>query len=341
MKETEMKDILLIKVIRGEASEEEYSTVLEWMNESDENRRYFSELKAFWTLSTMPSNKEEEETLLRNDIPLSNRALINGLSYRHIAFAAAAVIIVLLFINLFVGSGFFSSRNADTSNNVQLAEGVNMRTMYVEKGVKGKVILPDGSVVSLNSGSNIKYPDKFIGTAREVELSGEGYFDVVNDSLKPMVVTTVKGVKVKVLGTKFLLKSYDNDSETKAILYSGKINITAKAGKNREETTILMSPNDCVVVPTEGELLLSKKEKKGTDDAWMRGELIFANTPMTEVLKILERWYGRTFVVNNKSVYGFDLNASFKNESLIQILGIIEFCTKVKYRIDGDKVIFY
>lgn len=336
-----MEDIILIKVIRGEASEEECSRVLEWMNESDDNSRYFSELKVFWTLSTMPVSKEDEETLLRKTIPVSKKVLLNSLSFRQFAFASAAVIIVLLVVNLFVSAGFFSSRNLVTGDNIQLAEGVNMRTMYVEKGVKGKVILPDGSVVLLNSGSTIKYPDKFTDSAREVELSGEGYFDVVKDSLNPMIVTTVKGVKVKVLGTRFLLKSYDNDSETKAILYSGKINLTAEAGKNREEQSILMNPNDCVVVPAEGELLVTKTGKEGNDDAWMRGELIFTNTPMPEVLKILERWYGKTFVVNNKSLNGFDLNASFKNESLIQILGIIEFCTSVKYKIDEDKVIFY
>ncbi len=335
-----MEDIILIKVIRGEASEEECSRVLDWMNESDDNSRYFSELKVFWTLSTMPESKEEEETFLRKTIPASKKELSGNSYFRPVALTAAAVIIVLLVVNLFVSTGFFSSRNQATDDNIQLAEGVNMRTMYVEKGVKGKVVLPDGSVVLLNSGSNIKYPDKFTGSTREVELSGEGYFDVVKDSLNPMIVNTVKGVKVKVLGTKFLLKSYDNDSETKAILYSGKINQTTEAGKNREEQSIIMNPNDCVVVPAVGELLITKTGKEGNDDAWLRGELIFANTPMPEVLKILERWYGKTFVVNNKSLYGFNLNASFKNESLIQILGIIEFCTSVKYRIDENKVIF-
>ena len=328
-----MEDIILIKVIRGEASEDEYTRVLEWMNESKENQRYFSELKVFWTISTMPGSNDEEN----NKVP----GIIYGIKFRYASLTAAAIIIVLLFVNLFVSPQFFRSTESGSRNKTQLAESSNLRTMYVEKGVKGRVILPDGSVVMLNSGSKIKYPDIFIGSSREVELSGEGYFDVVKDSLKPMIVTTVKGVKVKVLGTKFLLKSYDNDSETKAILYSGKINLTTEAGKNREEQSILMSPNDCVVVPAKGELLVTKAGKERNDDAWMRGELIFVNTPMPEVLKILERWYGKSFVVNNKSLYGFNLNASFKNESLIQILGIIEFCTSVKFRIDEDKVIFY
>ncbi|OFY38393.1 MAG: hypothetical protein A2X18_02680 [Bacteroidetes bacterium GWF2_40_14] len=338
-----MDEEIIIRVIRGEATQKENMRMLDWIRESDDNLKEFSELKMIWTLSSTPDEMAREEDLINFKKVISARSAfsVKDRKFWYGFATAVSAAIVILFVGFFSGIlGFKDSISTDKKELANLT-AVNQRYMYTDKGVKGKVVLPDGSVVLLNSGSTIKYPDKFTGSAREVELSGEGYFDVVKDSLNPMIVTTIKGIKVKVLGTKFLLKSYDNDSETKAILYSGKINLTAEAGKNREEQSIIMSPNDCVVVPAEGELLVTKTRKEGNDDAWMRGELIFTNTPMPEVLKILERWYGKTFVVNNKSLNGFDLNASFKNESLIQILGIIEFCTSVKYRIDEDKVIFY
>lgn len=61
---------------------------------------------------------------------------------------------------------------------------------------------------------------------------------------------------------------------------------------------------------------------------------------MSEVLKVIERWYGKKFEVNDSSFYNFKLNANFKSESLVQILDIINLCTSVEYRIVGDKVIF-
>ncbi len=324
-----MEDIDIIKVIRGEASDDECSRVLRWINESEDNLNYFSGLKALWTFSAMPADNKNEAA------EKPKRIYIRYFS------VAAAAIIVLLVLNLFVNGGSFSSWQSKSHKAVILSEKTNIRTMYVEKGVKGKVTLPDGSVVTLNSDSKIVYPDNFIGSTREVELSGEAYFDVVKDSLKPMVVNTAKGVKIKVLGTKFLLKSYANDNETKAILYSGIINLTTKSGKNGEDKTIQMSPNDCAVIPDNGEPMLTKDGKESNDSAWMRGELIFNKTPMTEVLKILERSYGKSFIVNEKSLYNYNLSASFKYESLIQILEMVEFCTNVQYKIDGERVIFY
>jgi Fe2+-dicitrate sensor, membrane component len=77
-------------------------------------------------------------------------------------------------------------------------------------------------------------------------------------------------------------------------------------------------------------------------NAWTRGNLIFEVTPMSEVFNELERWYGTQFNIKNKSIYNQYLSANFKNESLIQVMEIIKFCTKAEYKIEKDNsVIVY
>lgn len=123
---------------------------------------------------------------------------------------------------------------------------------HTNKGVKGRVTLPDGSIVWLNSDSELKCPAQFSGDSREINFSGEGYFDVVKNPEKPMIVKLENGIQVIVKGTKFNLTSYKNDDNVSALLLSG--NITVLRTKHSKQEEIKVKPNE--------RIWIEKKESK-------------------------------------------------------------------------------
>lgn len=337
----DMDENIIIRVIRGEATESENKAVLEWIKQSDENLKQFSDLKMMWAISSAPDEEASEKQLLEFKSTTINRRWAN-ISNRRFWFgfaSAASVAMVILFAGLFSGKLGVDNSAKILNSKTESLRTVNQMYMYTDKGVKGKVVLPDGSTVWLNSDSKLVYPDNFTGDLREVEISGEAYFEVKKDSTKPMLVKTSKGFTIRVTGTTFSIKSYENDLVSKAILYNGSIELITNSGGDKEEVVLDLKPNDCATIAVDGTTKITRIEKT-TDIAWLKGEIIFEDTPMVEVLKVIERWYGKKFEVKDSSFYNYKLNASFKSESLVQILDIINLCTSVKYRIVEDKVIF-
>ncbi|MCK9628529.1 MAG: FecR family protein [Bacteroidales bacterium] len=336
-----MKQDILIRVIRGEATPEENRLVLDWIKKSDENLNYFSELKMLWVISSTPDKLAGEEDLIdfKNKTPRKFSTSLTGHKFWFgFGSAVSAAIIIVLLGVLFGLINFQNSNQRDKNESANLSLS-NQMSMYTDKGVKGKVVLPDGSVVWLNSDSKIVYPDNFAKDKREVEIYGEAYFEVTKDTTRPMIVHTAKGFAIQVLGTKFSVKSYENDLESKAVLYNGSIRLITNSKKDREEVVLEMKPNDCAIITEDGTAKLTRIDKTN-DIAWLKGEIVFENTPMSEVLKVIERWYGKNFNVKDSSLYNYKLNATFKSESLIQILDIISLCTSVKYKIEEENVIF-
>lgn len=336
-----MDENIIIRVIRGEATESENRAVLEWIKQSNENLKQFSDLKMMWAIASAPDEEAGVEELLQFKSSIQDRHRFNFKDRRFwLGFASAAsVAVVIILAGLFSGKFGVDNPSKMSANNPEIKTAVNQRYMYTDKGVKGKVVLPDGSTVWLNSDSKLVYPDNFIGDLREVEISGEAYFEVKKDSTKPMLVKTPKGFTVRVTGTTFSIKSYENDLLSKAILYNGSIELITNSGGDKEEVVLDLKPNDCATIAVDGTTKITRIEKT-TDIAWLKGEIIFEDTPMNEVLKVIERWYGKKFEVKDSSFYNYKLNATFKSESLVQILDIINLCTSVKYRIVEDKVIF-
>lgn len=324
----------IIKHIRGESSLEENQNIIDWVNENPKNLKYYSELKNLWINSTMPiSEASDEEMALVQEI-INNRREKKGNKYV-VLYSAAATIIVLLTINIFLH--FNKKSDIEAISSEKRVALTNM--LFTNKGVKAKVNLPDGSIVWLNSASYIKYPDQFSSKYREVEISGEALFDVVYDSTRPMIVKTNKNFKIVVLGTKFNLRSYENDNEAQTTLFSGKINLVQYDKSGNEIVTKLLPKESFLIKNSKSELIRQIDTTK--QKAWQLGKLIFENTPIDEVIKKLERWHGTEFLIKDSSIYQYKLTAEFQSESIIQILEMLKFCTQIDYTISDNKATLF
>ena len=221
------------------------------------------------------------------------------------------------------------------------SEGVVTENMHVESnqiytvenGVKGKVTLPDSTVVWLNSGTTLALDNDF-HIKRQVSLSGEAYFDVKADKKNPFYINTGKGVTVKVTGTEFNLSCYNDQNDVKLCLVEGSVELlsgkkTIYRMTEHEEVAILNSN----VAPT----------KTGAElrTAWMQGRLLFDNTPMEEVVKRLEKWYGVQIVVEDSNIYKSSFTGDFQSESIIQVLELMKITSAVNYKVEGREVRIY
>ncbi len=343
-----MKKELLLKYIKGEATKHEEIEIYDWIGKSPNNERYFVTLNNLWISQNLSQEKANESEVEEIILLTTKRGNLFKRYAKYFSYAAAAVVVLSLTLNLFLldNNNKLNRKLSDTSP-VRLSELSReyKHEIYTEKGVKAKITLPDGSAVWLNSDSRITYPDRFESDIREVEFSGEAYFDVVSDSLRPLIIKTNKDFKIEVLGTQFNVRSYDNDNEAQTTLYTGSLNVVSKGvsdkpGTAKEIVTKLKPSESCIIREKQTPIHL-KPADANKQYAWKEGKIIFDSTPLSEVIKMLERWHGTEFVVKDPSIYRFDITAKFRSESIVQIMEMIKYCSLVDYTVDSNKVVLY
>ena len=340
-----MKKYTLIKFFKGEASEKQLDSIISWVNESSANKKYFAREKALYTAISSSEQSDAGKVAVAGGIAKRSR-IIKYAAYCSAAAAAAAVFFIAGYA--FHGNGgFFNSGklfSSDKLASVNSAVSVfshktTMHTLYTERGVKGFILLPDSSRVWLNSDSKITYPEEFNGKTRNVTISGEAYFEVQKDSLHPMIVMTNKNFSLEVLGTSFNIKSYDNEDNAMATLYTGSIKMHYRDVNTSKISTIKLKPNETFnYTPKLAEVKQFISLKPENDKAWKDGALVFEDTPMPEVIKMLERWHGTKFIVKNDEIYQYKLSAVFTSESIVQIMEIMKLIMPIKYSCKNNVV---
>jgi hypothetical protein len=165
----------------------------------------------------------------------------------------------------------------------------SMNQIIIPFGQRSEVTLEDGTHIWLNSGSRLSYPSEFKDDSREVYLIGEAFFEVTTDARKPFFVNT-PDFKIKVLGTKFNVCSYNDDPTVQTVLLEGKVS----AGKNSLFAGMVdMVPGERLVYEKTENKLVSDKVDVQLYTSWINGYLVFKNEPTTEVFKKLERHYNQ------------------------------------------------
>lgn len=162
---------------------------------------------------------------------------------------------------------------------------VAYNSIRIPKGGQYRLILPDGSRVHLNSESYIKFPTQFNGDRREVELTGEAYFEVSPDKHRPFYVKTPKQV-TKVLGTVFNISAYIDETTTKTTLVEGSVEVSGHTG-----LPVVLIPGQAAINSEEkAELTVVPVDLEG-DLAWQKGYFVFNNEPIKHIMRRISRWY--------------------------------------------------
>jgi Fe2+-dicitrate sensor, membrane component len=199
-------------------------------------------------------------------------------------------------------------------------------------GLISRIELPDNSVVWLNAGSSLRYPDRFYGSTREVELKGEGYFEVESDEKHPFLVAESSGLKIKAHGTRFNMNVTEKAVET--VLEEGKVDILFA-----ENVLHKLNPGEQAIVEKNNKKLSVREVNVYEKIAWKDGKIIFRNAPLNEVFDRLGKRYNVDIVLHDK--YGlsekYRSRVTFTDETIIQIFTYLEMAAPIEWTISAPK----
>ena len=195
------------------------------------------------------------------------------------------------------------------------------------------MILSDGTIVYMNSESRLKYPVRFVGDERIVELEGEAYFEVVRDEEHPFVVCANQ-LDIKVLGTCFNVMAYKQDARTEVTLVNGKVDV--RSGNISE----ILESSEQFVIDNENRKYQVRSVNVGIYVDWKSGILNFDAMSLEELGDKLRRWYGVKFFFSKESLKQLKFSGAFKKYNDIDyILGLIEATTNVYFKINADVIV--
>ncbi|MDR6783129.1 transmembrane sensor [Pedobacter africanus] len=162
---------------------------------------------------------------------------------------------------------------------------IAFNTLVTPRGGQYKIILPDGSAIWLNAASSLRFPTRFSGKERRVELNGEGYFEIAKNAAQPFIVTA-RGQEVTVLGTHFNVNAYAESNIIKTTLLEGAVKVS------KDQTGYLLVPGEEAALNTsDNTISVAKNVDVNAAVAWKDGMFRFEATDIREVMHEVARWY--------------------------------------------------
>lgn len=298
----------ILRYLSGESNYSEKLEITNWMDKNPENEEFIQFLELIWQMepakrrsidvdaaweSYQKKHSLEEEMEMNEKLhsepqsfevinfpKLKNRK--ENYWVRYMAIAASFLLVIFLSLE-------FVSNTVSNEDQV-VAEEVEFRELKTEKGQRTRIILTDGSVIHLNGDSYLRMPKRFIsGEDREVYLEGEAYFEIANNEEVTFRVFAGETVTT-VLGTRFNVRSYQEDEDVTVVVTSGKVSFGYSI-KSEIEPAILTN-NQKGVIGNGGIPDVSFVEDLRIYYGWTEGELIFDREKLPHMISKLERWFG-------------------------------------------------
>lgn len=316
---------IFFKCFQNQASPEEIARLNDWLKEDADHIRLLDEVYHVYSVSAPVPSPLEPDTRkawekVKQKVTTPSRPVRSLTSRFRYAIASAAVIVIALMISLYINSqigGNFSRQYSE---------------IFTPMGQKASVVLPDGSLVWLNSGSSLKYRQNFNNREREVILEGEAFFNVKHDRSKRFRVTAGT-LHVDVYGTSFNIKNYSNDTRQEITVVEGLVGVSDE----EKEIGRLTKDEQASLDKVSGQITLTTADPDLVT-SWKNNELVFKNTPLEEVAKYLERWYGVNIMIDDKMKGEHQYTFKVKTESLKEMLEMMKIMTPFDYEINGKDV---
>jgi ferric-dicitrate binding protein FerR (iron transport regulator) len=211
-------------------------------------------------------------------------------------------------------------------------KSIEYNTLATARGGQYQLVLPDGTKVWLNAASSVRYPTVFSGKERRVELTGEGYFEVMDRKDQPFVVA-VDGMDVKVLGTEFNVMAYPEEGSKKTTLVQGAVKVV-----NGNEERVL-KPDEQSVVTKDGGLTVATGVDIEPVIAWKQGFFQFKHTDLKTIMRQIERWYDVEVVYRREDLSGEYGGRISRKLNLSELISLLEGNGVGHFKMDGRKLI--
>ncbi|MET3030705.1 FecR family protein [Flavobacterium johnsoniae] len=315
-----MNDDILVKYIVGETDADENAMVKKWLDASDDNLKYYNDFKKIWEDSLLIAtknttvNENEAWERFQNRIHKNDTSVILNKSYPYWQIAASIILIIGLG---WFGYSYFENKSDDTIIQI-----------YASNRAKNDT-LPDGTIVTLNKNSLLSYK-KFTGNTRPVTLKGEAFFKVSPNKTKPFIIH-INDVTVKVIGTSFNVKS--KNGKTTVNVETGIV----KVSRNKDEVELMHGEK--VVIANQQAGLFKSVSKGRLYNFYRNRELVCDETPLQELADALNEIYNVNIVIKSTSLQEKTLTTTFKDQSLDQILEVIQETFTIKIERTNNQIL--
>ena len=324
---TEHHEQLILKYLQGTISASEQQELNAWMQASDENKKLVNDFVWMWKAGKSRIDTPDFHTSAewhRIEKAIGQGQTKQAQSIQFFGYAtplkiAASIAVIAVFSWIIYSVVFRHETTLKQSGEEMVA-----------------VTLPDGSTAWLNHHSRLAYPDNFSKRSRTVLLSGEAFFEVKPDSEKPFIVQTKKA-RVKVVGTSFNVRAFEETAETEVFVVTGRVNFSNR----RDKQGITLRPGEMAV--TENNTIVRLGNEELNTLAWKEKRLIFKKSSLSRVVNNLETYFKIDIEIKNENVAGCRFTGTFDQptlEEVIEALSISLDLTIVKkgdiYVVDGD-----
>ena len=227
------------------------------------------------------------------------------------------------------GNGLLTYNTTAQSQAPQL-DGQDYNSLHTPRGAKFQIVLADGSKVWLNAASTIRFPAAFGAKSRDIQLTGEAYFEIAKDPNRPFHVLA-KGLNVNVLGTRFNVMAYENENMIKTTLLEGAVKISK--GNN----SLSLGPGEAGWLTKEDHLQRVMLTDATREIAWKNNLFWFKDNNIETVMRQLSRWYDIDVVYNGPIPSGHYSGIISRNTNLSQVLETLKL-SGIHFKIDNNQL---
>jgi ferric-dicitrate binding protein FerR (iron transport regulator) len=354
----EIKDDL-VSFLAGKMDETKANSLLHWLSEDVERKKFFEQIKQIWHSSAIVNNSDKFNSkiawndivkeLEKSQVKNKNRRLIAWSGYK-IAVSIAASLIAGIFIS-----------------KIWFGETKTLKNNYIEMvaplGSRSELTLPDGTKVWLNSGSKITFTSEFGTSTRYLNLEGEAYFKVAKNKKIPFIVHAAD-LNITALGTAFNVKAYNEEKLIETTLEEGSIKIE-NTKKVKDKRVIYLRPKQkavynktstpVIVNTEEPEIINNKPITKKIElvpvalkidsvpdtriyTSWKEPRWIFRHEALKNLAVKLERKYDVSIVFKDSYLKDYSFSGSLQDESIEQVFEAIKMVAPIDYKISHKTI---
>jgi transmembrane sensor len=329
---------LLQKYLENKCNEQELRTLLQWLKSTDDYscidvvddflRKELDHSVSYPTNSHVEELREEVSELFKKINSRSQTFVVaKRKKSRYIwGFAAAAAVALV-----FVLYGLTRHSTEKTDQPSALAFTIIQTT----KGERKECVLADGTKLTVNSESKVVIPDSYNKGSRQVHINGEVFFDVKHDASQPFTVIS-NGTSIKDIGTAFNVRSYAEDATMSVTVTTGKVRVNIQP----EDMFMTLSRNERLEYNKENGSMSKSLLTENNYTKWTCGVLYFNDTPIRDVVKIINRAYNRKVILQANDP-NMKISGKHDNKSLEAVIEAICFTTGLRSRVAGNAIILY
>lgn len=309
---------LLSRYLSKEASSEEIVQLMNWKDSSPENLALFENYAKIWAQLKNTSKNQKVDINFEWELHKS-KYLGKKAKTRTLTPVLKWVAGVLLIIGFSFTAWLYFSTKAIKTNEL----------------VSSEVVLPDGSIVTLNVFSKINYSRNFGKKNRIVELQGEAFFKVKKNSKLPFIIHAGKA-EIKVLGTSFNVKAYKNSKQVEVVVAEGTVKVYPK---NKPLNSAIIITGQKAIYNEKTDNIQNFENDNLNFISWKTKSLVFDNNNLDYVVKTLSEVYQVEMVIENKEILNCTLTTTFDNADLSTVLKVLKSTFNIKVRVSGEKII--